>query len=380
MTTATPPTKSPKARGPIYNVYSQEIDPTNMMPPPNQNMSPGQRVPLSTARVQSSIPKGGTDSTWLYPSPQMFWNSLVRKGKADGVVETDVDMVIAIHNEMNERTWKQLLTWEEGHKSEHLEGEPALRRFTGNPYKLSPKAQLKSVTGFGFPFDRHDWYVDRGGKLVHYVIDYYFNPAGAALAETPEPFDASAKFTRQIYVDVRPAVESLTDAVDRLTAFPSRALAATRRPRFVAEGLDPSKAPKEEEVAPQYSSEKHSDAPKGAAAAGGGGAGGLDWAAVDAKCGPLLAKLQKAGSEDERRSTSIAFNYCMGRQVCPAEAGSFMAVLEATTASGREGEAGGAEEKAFEAMTKCVAGAVAARPRSLPPVHQVAGGAPAKLQ
>jgi hypothetical protein len=265
-------------------------------------------------------------------------------------------------------------------RSEHLEGEPALRRFTGNPYKLSPKAQLKSATGYGFPFDRHDWFVDRGGKLVHYVIDYYFNPAGAALAETPEPFDASAKFTRQIYVDVRPAVESLTDAVDRLTAFPSRALAATRRPRFVAEGLDPSKAPKEEEAPPQYSSEKHSDAPKGAAAAAAGAAGGLDWAAVDAKCGPLLAKLQKAGSEEERRSTSIAFNYCMGRQVCPAEAGSFMAVLEATTASGKEGEAGGDEEKAFEAMTKCVAGAVAARPRSLPPVHQVAGGAPAKLQ
>jgi hypothetical protein len=105
-----------RSRGPIYNVYSQEIDPTNMMPPPNQSMSPGQRVPLSTNRVQSSIPKGGTESTWLYPSPQMFWNSLVRKGKADGVQETDIDMVIAIHNEMNERTWKQLMFWEEGHK------------------------------------------------------------------------------------------------------------------------------------------------------------------------------------------------------------------------------------------------------------------------
>ena len=33
----------------------------------------------------------------------------------------------------------------------------------GNPYQLTPKARLLSWLGFGFPFDRHDWYVDRGG-------------------------------------------------------------------------------------------------------------------------------------------------------------------------------------------------------------------------
>eukprot|EP00879_Flechtneria_rotunda_P013240 GHRR01013825.1.p1 GENE.GHRR01013825.1~~GHRR01013825.1.p1 ORF type:complete len:146 (+),score=24.20 GHRR01013825.1:707-1144(+) len=80
----------------IYNVYSQRIndpssqerpnplsalqgtdllDPKNNMPlEANQQPSPGQRKPLSTDRVQSTIPKGGTDSTWLYPSPQMFFN------------------------------------------------------------------------------------------------------------------------------------------------------------------------------------------------------------------------------------------------------------------------------------------------------------------
>ena len=36
--------------------------------------SPGQRKLLSTDRINSNIPKGGTDSTWLYPSPQMFYN------------------------------------------------------------------------------------------------------------------------------------------------------------------------------------------------------------------------------------------------------------------------------------------------------------------
>lgn len=64
-----------------YNVYSQRIDgkdggldPTNNMPVnPNQRPAPGQENPLSTARVPSTIPKGGEETTWTYPSPQMFW-------------------------------------------------------------------------------------------------------------------------------------------------------------------------------------------------------------------------------------------------------------------------------------------------------------------
>jgi hypothetical protein len=78
---------------PIYNVYGQQIDvgstaspldflrqgqqldPSNQMPAePNQLPFPGQHKLLSTSRQQSNIPKGGTDSTWLYPSPQMFYN------------------------------------------------------------------------------------------------------------------------------------------------------------------------------------------------------------------------------------------------------------------------------------------------------------------
>jgi hypothetical protein len=80
----------------VYNVYNQRIndptngsaqssglpaaardaiDPTNNMPvEPNQQPCPGQMRPLSTDRIASTIPKGGTDSTWLYPSPQMFFN------------------------------------------------------------------------------------------------------------------------------------------------------------------------------------------------------------------------------------------------------------------------------------------------------------------
>lgn len=69
-----------------YNVYSQRVDsrpgtgaedelnPDNNMPThPNQQPAPGQKRPLSTDRVKSTIPKGGEETTWTYPSPQMFW-------------------------------------------------------------------------------------------------------------------------------------------------------------------------------------------------------------------------------------------------------------------------------------------------------------------
>lgn len=79
----------------VYNVYNQRVngatgaaqpsglpafgvdvlDPKNNMPlEPNQQPCPGQTKLLSTDRVPSNIPKGGTDATWVYPSPQMFYN------------------------------------------------------------------------------------------------------------------------------------------------------------------------------------------------------------------------------------------------------------------------------------------------------------------
>jgi hypothetical protein len=99
--------KNPNA----YNVYSQKIDPTNNMPvQANQQQTASQTKALSTDRQASSIKKAGVegDSTWVYPSPQMFWNALARKDKLQGVQEEDMDTVIAIHNNMNESTWYQV--------------------------------------------------------------------------------------------------------------------------------------------------------------------------------------------------------------------------------------------------------------------------------
>ncbi len=123
-----------------YNVYSQPIDPTNNMPSvANQLPGPMQNEALSTERVQSSIPKGGSDgATWTYPSPQMFYNSLARKNKLGDTEESDIESVVAIHNNMNEKTWAKVMEWEdvlcpEGKK----DGGSKLLKFMGRPSDLS---------------------------------------------------------------------------------------------------------------------------------------------------------------------------------------------------------------------------------------------------
>ena len=56
---------------------------------------------------------------------------------------------------------------------------------------------------YELPFDRHDWIVDRCGRHVRYVIDYY--------GCDPQP-DNSVP----IYLDVRPALDSFSAVWDRM--------------------------------------------------------------------------------------------------------------------------------------------------------------------
>ena len=51
------------------------------------------------------------------------------------------------------------------------------------PLVCSPLARLSSWFGGQLPFDRHDWWVDRCGQEVRYVIDFYFHEHAAG---TPE--------------------------------------------------------------------------------------------------------------------------------------------------------------------------------------------------
>ena len=79
-----------------------------------------------------------------------------------------------------------------------------LKKFMGKPTEHSPKARMMNALGWSvLPFDRHDWIVDRDGKEVRYVIDFY--------SGQPEPGRPLS-----VYLDVRPALDSVEGLVDRV--------------------------------------------------------------------------------------------------------------------------------------------------------------------
>ena len=54
---------------------SEKLSDRNAMPVGLRNKPmKGQEKHLSTDRIVSTIPKGGSNDTWIYPSPQMFFN------------------------------------------------------------------------------------------------------------------------------------------------------------------------------------------------------------------------------------------------------------------------------------------------------------------
>jgi len=153
--------------------------------------------------MASTIPKvvdeeATDDKVWEYPSPQMFYNAMKRKGWRPR--EEDMNMVVAIHNAVNERAWGQVLQWE---AAAAPECRPRLRSIRGLANKHSPKARLWTWLGYEPPFDRHDWEVDRCGASVRYVIDYYDDKPTAGKAAG-------------LYLDVRPALDSPGAAWARL--------------------------------------------------------------------------------------------------------------------------------------------------------------------
>ncbi|XP_056594366.1 holocytochrome c-type synthase [Triplophysa dalaica] len=181
------------------------IDPTNMMPPPNQIPAPDQPFPLSVKREESKIPRAGSGNNWVYPSEQMFWNAMLRKGwrwKDDSLAPEDMNNIIHIHNRNNDQAWQEILKWEAMHASECPCG-PSLKRFGGKAKEFSPRARMRHWMGYELPFDRHDWIVDRCGKEVRYVIDYYDGEID--------------KDTYQFSIlDVRPAFDSMGAVWDRM--------------------------------------------------------------------------------------------------------------------------------------------------------------------
>ncbi|KAM0787503.1 hypothetical protein ACM66B_003575 [Microbotryomycetes sp. NB124-2] len=229
------------------------VNPDNNMPQLAQSPSAGQSIALPLERTISSIPRaapaGDTatppsacpvahgqngrvdpkDATaagkWEYPSPQQFYNALVRKGWE--TPEESIEMMVNIHNWLNEEAWNQVRSWEEKHDG----GDRSmLASFSGRPQDLSPKARYHMFMGKLFPnsyasvrpFDRHDWIVHRPVVVDRsttsytapsstqkytshrYVIDYY---------SLPDDASGNPVFS----LDVRPAIDDVSSLRERLS-------------------------------------------------------------------------------------------------------------------------------------------------------------------
>ena len=237
---STPPTESSETTTTTTTTIASSSVPLtpetsdNMMPAPNQRPAPGQQIELPTSRVQSSIPRGdftpqhqenvdgaaatsarddapyqkegsstedgAAASKWVYPSEQMFFNAMNRKGW--GPKEEEMPVVVSIHNAVNERAWGEVMKWEIMHKGEC--DCPKLFKFMGRPKDLSPRARVNELMGYKKPFDRHDWIVDRCGTKVRYIIDFY---EGQTTAQT--------RGRQGFFLDTRPALDSFGAAFDR---------------------------------------------------------------------------------------------------------------------------------------------------------------------
>lgn len=129
----------------------------------------------------------------------MFFDAMRRKGHDPRAA--DMRTVVPIHNAVNERAWAEIKAWEAPWVQKSSCAGPRLHSFNGLSTKMSPRARLNTLLGYQAPFDRHDWVVDRCGREVEYVIDFY---AGRGTSN-PAASDAGKL---SFYLDVRPKLNS----------------------------------------------------------------------------------------------------------------------------------------------------------------------------
>jgi hypothetical protein len=110
--TSTPPVPPRAAQCPIkHDAADGGLDPLNQIPMLSHERAPGQKLDLPVRRVSSTIPRPNSEEkVWEYPSPQQFYNALVRKGWE--TPEEHVETMVDIHNFLNEEAWQEVLKWE----------------------------------------------------------------------------------------------------------------------------------------------------------------------------------------------------------------------------------------------------------------------------
>lgn len=160
------------------------------------------QMPIVTQTPESSDPKdavppiaipaagrGNSEDGhhWLNPSANQLFRALRRKDKPIDI--HDATSVADVHTAVTTQSWNNVLEYEQLHS--HECANPSLARFQGMDGIYSIKAKVFHALGWAnLPFDRHDWTVDRCGKEVRYIIDYYANEEDGNI---------------EYYIDARPA-------------------------------------------------------------------------------------------------------------------------------------------------------------------------------
>jgi cytochrome c heme-lyase len=187
----------------ISSIPRQETEATSSCPNNSNSQCPIESGDLKSVRKERK------DENWVYPSPEMFWKAMDRKGTlpehlkdfSNESTRTEMDWIVTIHNIVNEQCWQEICRWE---RFRQTDSKIKLQRFLGRPKDTSPRAWFRTTfLGYRRPFDRHDWYIrseDPNEPPRRYIIDFY--SGGEAASNTT---------TNSFHLDVRPALDSFED-------------------------------------------------------------------------------------------------------------------------------------------------------------------------
>lgn len=153
----------------------------------------------------SSIPS--KSGFWSYPSNDRFHASVSTKGHT--VDPKDIPATVSIHNSVNEVAWKKIMDWEKL-STDSCKDSHYLEKFYGDSKYGSLKSKIYgSIKGWTDPFDTHIWVVNRCGKPVKYLIDFY---SGSVKLDRGQSQHQAMPVS--IFVDVRPKVEDFDSFIE----------------------------------------------------------------------------------------------------------------------------------------------------------------------
>lgn len=99
---------------------------------------------LPVDREVSSIPRNDSEN-WVYPSQAQFFAAMARK--RHNPRESDMKVIVPIHNAVNERAWGEVMKWEQGQGGNSC-GGVKLVSFKGRPGDKSPRARWNMLLGY----------------------------------------------------------------------------------------------------------------------------------------------------------------------------------------------------------------------------------------